>query len=825
MEIYNVNQKRYQKFQIDYPKRPIRGEKLEKTTKIICNMKKINLGNILKDKDIMQYSISYYPEIKEDNNSLKRSILRQLKTDFNGIFDHSLISGDTIFVYSKKTKEKYILSTKIDDTEYEIKLNRTSNSIKSEDIISLSNDNQKIKHFVNCIFRNIIQANNHLVKIGDNYFDTHNVQRTLKNKVRIWNGFSAKVCITYKGLYILMNSQIKVLNGLTALEKMNQIAKKFQGDIQNTECQKEIEKFFKGKNVVTQIGDYYRAYKVDDISFDKTINNTSFIMETNEGEKTVTLKEYYKLKYKLNLKNDEQPLLIEEGSKKGSGNEKYLIPELSFLVSNDELDINERKMLFLKSGETPESQFSKLNNTTFYLTNTEKKIITRNGKPIELQSPDEIRNDWGINIENEFVEISSAILPIPEIQFNSDGYKIPELICSKFQIKNILSPINFDENNCLVLTFDNLINVARNDCEQMNKAAQKFGLQFNLPKLKNLPICKKTEIVNELQKLDLNNGKIMVIVIVDEKTKDLYPEIKNYIYSQGGIACQFMLHDENIKNRSKFNMSYYSKVLSQMVVKAKGELFSIKFCDKISLKPTMIIGIDVLREKKGEIKYMVSSSYNKRLSKYYTNSKNCINIKEKGIILSNLIKNSIDEFKKYNNNLPKNIIIYRRGGSDMDIEKVYKDELSDVKNLLNGDEENGAYEKEYKPNLTFFLVSKKPDLKFVKKSEKYENVIPGTVIDEDIVNPGIFEFYLQSVNYTKGYATPIYYLCIFNNNEDITMTEFEKITYYMTYYHWNVCGTSSIPVPLRYAEDCNRFTNKYLKEDVQEDLKSTPYFI
>ena len=222
---------------------------------------------------------------------------------------------------------------------------------------------------------------------------------------------------------------------------------------------------------------------------------------------------------------------------------------------------------------------------------------------------------------------------------------------------------------------------------------------------------------------------------------------------------------------------------------------------------------------------MVSSSYNKRLSKYYTNSKSCINIKEKGIILSNLIKNSIDEFKKYNNNLPKNIIIYRRGGSDMDIEKVYKDELSDVKNLLNGDEENGAYEKEYKPNLTFFLVSKKPDLKFVKKSEKYENVIPGTVIDEDIVNPGIFEFYLQSVNYTKGYATPIYYLCIFNNNEDITMTEFEKITYYMTYYHWNTCGTSSIPVPLRYAEDCNRFTNKYLKEDVQEDLKSTPYFI
>ena len=35
----------------------------------------------------MKYNITYEPEISNDNNSLKRTILRQLKSDLSGIFE------------------------------------------------------------------------------------------------------------------------------------------------------------------------------------------------------------------------------------------------------------------------------------------------------------------------------------------------------------------------------------------------------------------------------------------------------------------------------------------------------------------------------------------------------------------------------------------------------------------------------------------------------------------------------------------------------------------------------------------------------------------
>ena len=104
----------------------------------------------------------------------------------------------------------------------------------------------------------------------------------------------------------------------------------------------------------------------------------------------------------------------------------------------------------------------------------------------------------------------------------------------------------------------------------MTKSAQAFRLQFDLPELNIIKHIKKDELIKDLEKINFNNGKIMIIIILDQDTKNLYPTIKDYIYSQIGIASQCILHDEKIRiNTIKFNMSYYSSVLNQMVTKAK----------------------------------------------------------------------------------------------------------------------------------------------------------------------------------------------------------------------------------------------------------------
>ena len=203
-----------------------------------------------------------------------------------------------------------------------------------------------------------------------------------------------------------------------------------------------------------------------------------------------------------------------------------------------------------------------------------------------------------------------------------------------------------------------------------------------------------------------------------------------------------------------------------------------------------------------------------------------INIKENeniSDILLSLLKNSLDIFQQKNKKiLPETIIIYREGLNDLLNDKYIKKEIKEIEKFFNGD-----YKQDYKPKLTIFNVNKKTNLKFFQKIGKnnYKNAPLGTCIDEDVVTPDLFEFYLQSMEIEKYNLMPVHYLCLFNNNEELTMTDFEEITFYQSYYRWNSSGPYRIPVALTNAEEMNRYCNKYLSHDVFPCLKDSPYFI
>ena len=144
----------------EYPKKPKRGEALEKTTKVVCNLKQISFKEALKGKHIMKYNISYDPEIPEDNKSTKRTIIRQLKTDLSGIFEKYYQFDDTIFVCTKKAKDKICLETKVGEIEYQVIFKKVSNEVDCSKVIDKSKDNIKVKMLVENILKNIIMANN-----------------------------------------------------------------------------------------------------------------------------------------------------------------------------------------------------------------------------------------------------------------------------------------------------------------------------------------------------------------------------------------------------------------------------------------------------------------------------------------------------------------------------------------------------------------------------------------------------------------------------------------------------------------------------------------
>ena len=479
-----------------------------------------------------------------------------------------------------------------------------------------------------------------------------------------------------------------------------------------------------------------------------------------------------------------------------------------------------------KAFNTPQEKIKKLKKGIDYLTKAEKKRIIKKGENIEFPSPNDIKEQWGINFSENFYEFKAGLLPFPQIKFGDKNFEEIKIINGKFKQKKVITPINFDNKNCLLITFKNLVDIAKNDCEQITKSAQAFGLQFSLPELCIIQNNKKRElIIQDLEKINFNNGKKMAMIVLDNTTKELYPIIKDYIYTQAGVASQCMLHDENQRpNVNKFSMSYYSAVLNQMVVKAQGELFEIKFSNKLFKGKTIIIGVEFSRFKEN-IKYSVSSSYNPNLNKFYNDMKS-INIKEKENqfeILLILLKNSLEFFSKKNKNiLPETVIIYREGTNDLLNDKYIKKEILEIEKFFKGN-----YKQNYNPKLTIFHVNKRPNMKFFQKVDKnnYKNIPLGTCIDEEVVTPDLFEFYLQSMEYEKGIANPVQYLCLFNNNEELSMTDYEEITFNQSLYRWNSSGPTRIPVALTNAEEMNKYCRKYLTHEVLPCLKDSPYFI
>ena len=813
--------KKEDKIIIEYPKRPNRDfdrDNKYRKTRVICNLKQLNLGE--ESRQVQQYAVHYEPIIAEDNYPLKRKIIRQLSADLKGYFERYAQAGDTIFVFSKNAQEKVSLETKIDEVIYKVTFEKTANKVNCRNINKKTRDNIKIKSFIENIIKNIFMANNHMVRFDNGAFFDYKTETLLGHSgSRIWSGYSTAVTITESGLYLRVNDKNKLITGKTVYEKIEEIRRK-SGNMRSEESMRAITEYFKGKVVIAGYGNF-RAYRIGDISFDRDINNTVFDIEKDGKKDKINIKKYYKQQYNINIKHDDQPLLIEEIPRNKRDDEKktlrFLIPELCYLTGIDELDERDRAEIITKSKFQPNQKVEKIEKGFAYLKNPNKKRIKKKEKEVELRSPNEIRIEWGINIGENFVEVEAQCIPIPKLEFGGRS-EVPQIRNGRFRQQKDFNPINFNAKNCMLITFDNLVSLAKNDCQQMEFAGKNLGVNFNLPQLEKVHNKHEEQLLIELGKINYNDGKQVAIVVLDRGTKHLYPVIKNYLYTQGGLTSQFMLHDENPKGgRKKQNLSYYSAVLNQMVVKAKGELFRMNFTQKITNNPSMIIGIDSTMTKEGK-KYVLSATYNRNFNKFYTDFKV---EKDGNNALMELIRSALNHFSKVNKNfLPSTVIIYRQGGNEKQTEKIIRFELPKI---TKGFEE---YRENYKPKITVFGVNKKTDLKFFEKSGSgYKNLQAGTVIDKEVISPDVFEFYLQCPEVDRGTGSPVHFLCLYNTNNELTINDFEEITYMQSYYYWNWSGPIRIPAALKYAEVANTFCGKNIKGTIRDDLKDSPYFI
>ena len=239
----------------------------------------------------------------------------------------------------------------------------------------------------------------------------------------------------------------------------------------------------------------------------------------------------------------------------------------------------------------------------------------------------------------------------------------------------------------------------------------------------------------------------------------------------------------------------------------------------------MIVGLDCSRigQTRKERNYVMVSSYDEHCSKYYTTIERG---EDTGIApVGSMLTNSLKQF--YNNRkfLPLYIFIYRSGSSEREKELILEMEVKQIVDLLSGT--NSDFLKDYKPKLCFIIVNKKIELKFFENNNNsgFDNPRGGTVIDTTVVNPNIYEFYIQPQYVNMGTATPTNFHVIYDNTK-VPCEYLQELTYQLCFYYFNWNGPIRIPAPLKYAEVCNKFATANLTSSVDEDrLKLSAYYI
>eukprot|EP00996_Jenningsia_fusiforme_P007281 NODE_990_length_1774_cov_28.196522_g873_i0.p1 GENE.NODE_990_length_1774_cov_28.196522_g873_i0~~NODE_990_length_1774_cov_28.196522_g873_i0.p1 ORF type:complete len:496 (+),score=82.70 NODE_990_length_1774_cov_28.196522_g873_i0:78-1490(+) len=336
----------------------------------------------------------------------------------------------------------------------------------------------------------------------------------------------------------------------------------------------------------------------------------------------------------------------------------------------------------------------------------------------------------------------------------------------------------------------------------LHKVAADLKINLSDPRIvttrDNRPGSYRQAVETEVARLQPN----FVLILVPRNTEDPYRGIKSFL-CKNGVPSQVVTQN----TIQKGVLTIATKVLIQMNCKAGGAPWTVDL--KLD-SPTMFIGLDIhhggdLEKKSGSVAAFVAS-IDKDVTKFYSRtfvvrSKQQIFQPIDGPGLGQLTKDAIAAFKTYNRgHAPLNIVVYRDGGSEGELESLLKHEVSEMTDALEG-----------KANLVFFVVLKKIRTRFFPYANgEVQNPQPGTIIDTHITNSKLPEFYLCCQFVNQGSATPTKYQKIYDTSKFNSDT-LQMYTYGLSHLYFNWDGTIRTPCVCKYASTLAKFSGQFLR--------------
>ena len=813
---------------------------------------------------IYNYSIIILPSISDDNFPLKRVIQQRVEKSLPNEFKKIIFAGNNMYacITNKDNKDLSLieLTVSVQKNDYNVTL-KLAKEIDFSRLDYGDKEDQQIKHIIENLLRFIIMRNPNVIKFKDgtmvnaNDMNIESINDNLNDDTtqKIYKGYMTSVQITENGFFMRINDVNKIISGKSVLKKILEL-KGEGGNLKNNEKIEKINDYFMFHRTVLAKYGNLRTYRISNINFNKTPNNTSInIKDINGNPISVSLVNYYKTQYGIRISDENQPLIEVERPKKGVEKEVeiiYLIPELVYLTGiEDGGSKNEnttRRKITDKTKMKPFEKIKAIGSINDLINSTiNKKYKNKKGEEISLKSAKEVKELYGIKMGNNLT-IKGRIIPQPKLIFNR-GEKFIQPNKGLFRSENPNKVIMFTNENLFyaydekerdqaIQVFNSLLMKCRN---------KKFTFSEDFHPKNIVGYCiKRTntfgDVFNELErKIPRTNNHKFGFVFLSKNLERHYEELKNYFYKRLNLITQFAitkkLADHKRGNSIQFNL------IDQFNIKIGGENHHINFVKENLLRPEdvyLVIGLKSNIERKtGKIKYCMTSTKNQFLNYINTNVKECNNNKlERQDLIKMMLKDAISKLMEHSPHEPNCVLLYRKGGNYIENLKLAIDEKDIFINVIKELEDKCG--NNVKIPFYYICCNLKTDMKFFEYQDNngnriFSNPQSGLIIDENVTAKNRFEFFIQPQLVNQGTATPCHYqvMSTYQHSEEILKLEdLEKITFYLCYYYFTWAGAIREPGTLKMAETALDFSSKCFvgKSDHNDILNyyyNTPIYI
>ena len=731
---------------------------------IYVNLFKIKINKPLK---LFQYPYSVSPEIDAADLRIRNKLFkyagigtkkdRKRLKDFYG---ECFISGDSLYGMNE-VKESKTFNCKLyldGETEYTITIQPKANqrTINQNDL----EKDPLTKQFIEILIQDILRANPNL-DFYRGLFVLKNQKKVIDSKnngsVNFYPGYTTSFMETESGNYLNVTLKNKILSTDTVLE------------------------------------------------FDRDPKSHNFM---HDG-KTKTLEEYYKEKYKINIKDLTQPLIVvKKKDAQGKDFNLYFVPEMCYLAGLDDEFLKDREFMKNLANYTkldPKFRITKTNEFLKLLVETKNKEIKRDGKVIKELSSKEKSELYGIEI--------SALDQLHKAYNMKDTELLAgkkKAITAKDKIFDVISKKDMSHWICLYRKSN--YNDAEKLYNTLDDASHDYGLSIAEPEWVEMEDNDNEEewahtandYMKEVSEKDKNAKKYSFALFLLDRNDRIYSTLKYYSLCEHGYISQVVKASSLHKNA----LSVCSKILLQINAKLSGVSYIAKFDKNIKDRNLMIIGVDSSHIRGKRTGVAMVATINPSFTNFYNKEQIILEEKKESFLISisSFIEEAIQKYNEINKTYPKGIIIYRQGVSFQQKEFL-KNEVINIQKVC--DKNKLLYE--------YILVNTKTTYKFFEKDKGgYKNPDGGLLVLSGVTNRDLFEFYIQPQQVTGGSATPSCFTVAYGNMDFPEIIP--KLTFDFCHLYSNWQGTVRVPHVLKLAEKLSKMTAKYTEAELHKNL-------